>query len=164
MIGYFLSEYFPMYESIFMLLMLIAVYQVVFRPKMETMSSVTDNDQLKKHLDIIAKYRDTDKRSYDKFHQNIVKFFNAYMQSHDFYSDKNPKNFDRLKKYKDNISKYMNRIPLRLHNDLVKSQELYNSVYNLNTILESYTYESANKHKTFYHSADSQILVNPKNF
>lgn len=163
MIGYLLSEYFPFYETIFIVLMIVAIYQVVFRPQMDTMSNVTDNDQLKKHLDTISKFKDTDKRSYEKFHQNIVKFFNAYMQSHDFYSNKNPNNFDRMKKYKDNCAKYVNRIPLRLHNDLVLSQELYNAIYNLKTILESYTYDAANRHKTFYHSADSQILVNPKN-
>lgn len=143
--------------------MMIAIYQVVFRPQMDTMSSVTDNDQLKEHLDTISSFKDTDKRSYEKFHQNLVKFFNAYMQSHDFYSNKNVQNFDRMKRYKDNCAKYVNRIPLRLHNDLVLSQKLYNAIYNLKTIMESYTYDAANRHRTFYHTADSQILVNPKN-
>ena len=141
--------------------MLVAIYQVVFRPKIESMSGITDNDQLKKHLDVIAKYKETDKRSYEKFHQNLVKFFNTYMKSNDFINNKN--NFTRLKQYKDNAHKYLNRIPLRLHNDLVASQELHNAIYNFNTIMESYTYEAADKHKTFYHNADSQILVNPKN-
>ena len=128
----------------------IIVYFSFIKPHVDTVTDINKNDDLKKHLQVIDEFSSVDPYNYSKFQSNIKLFFNSYIQSHHYNAKTNI--LQRLKRLKSKTMKYLNRIPFRLENDIHRSQRLYNTIYNVNVILESYTRRTAQMLNEFYQS------------
>lgn len=126
------------------------VYFSFLKPHVDTVSNINKNEDLAKHLQVIEEYSSVDPYNYSKFHSNVKLFFNSYIQSHHYNAKSSV--LQRLKRLKSKTMKYLNRIPFRLENDLHRSQRLYNAIYNVNMILESYTHKTAQMLNEFYQS------------
>jgi hypothetical protein len=128
----------------------IIVYFSFIKPHVDTVTDINKNDDLKKHLQVIEEFSSIDPYNYVKFQSNVKLFFNSYIQSHHYNAKSSV--LLRLKRLKSKTMKYLNRIPFRLENDLHRSQKLYNAIYNINIILESYTHRTAQMLNEFYQS------------
>ena len=139
-----------MNKLLFFAFLVIILYFSFVKPHVETVSSLNKNDDMKKHLQVIDQFSSVDPYNYSKFQSNIKLFFNSYIQSHHYNAKSSV--LQRMKRLKSKTMKYLNRIPFRLENDLHRSQKLYNAIYNVNIILESYTHKTAQMLNEFYQS------------
>jgi len=121
------------------------------KPKVNVLNTIKSNNDLFKYLRELQDFKKYDEYNYNKFNINIQIFFSIYLKIHDI--NVNKKTFIKLKKYKSKCMKYLNRIPFRIENDLILSQKLYNIIYNINRILESFLFNSSVKLNVFYNSA-----------
>lgn len=139
-----------MNRLLFLAILAVIAYFSLVKPHKDTVSNISKNDDLKKHLQIIEEFSSVDPYNYSKFQSNIKLFFNSYIQSHHYNAKSSV--LMRLKRLKSKTMKYLNRIPFRVENDLHRSQKLYNAIYNINIILENYTHKTAQMLNEFYQS------------
>lgn len=154
-----------MIESVhqIVVLLLLALFGFLYyvRPKLTVLNSIKSNKELFNLLLELQSYRKYNEYNYIKFNINLQRFFNVYLEIHDYDVNKNI--FIKLKKLKSKTVKYMNRIPFYLDNDVILSQKLYNLIFNINNILESLLFNASEKLDIFYNSANLKVYAQPQN-
>jgi len=137
----------------------IFVFYYYINPKMNVFNSIKANKELFDLLTELQGFKHYDTYNYTKFNKYIQVFFNVYLKVHD-YETNGSVLFNKLKKLKSKSIKYLNRIPFNLDNDLQKSQKLYNIIYNINDMLESFLFQASYKLNVFYNSANKFKVKN----
>lgn len=137
-------------------------WNLYLKQKLKLSKNVHHDTNLQTHLIKIKICEKYDSYNYEKFNKHLRGFFTYYLKSFDFYS--NEDTFYKMRKQKSNVMKYLYRIPHRLHNDLKMSQMLYNSIYNVNEILEGYLHQVSEKYNIVHHVAPDILHAYPENY
>lgn len=132
--------------------LILVVYQLYIQPKLKSVKDVYKDEQLQIYLNIIEICKDVNIHSYEKFYSQLRAFFGQYLNSFNFYNDEST--FNKMKNHKHKCMKYVNRIPLDIHNDMKLSNKLQNAIYNIDMILETYLNKVAYEKDIFYHKSN----------
>jgi len=130
----------------FLLIVAYFAYSSFVRPYFSSLRSFSKDHELNQHLAIINSCEHFDHRSHTKAIANLKGFMITYSNTF----DDSQFVLNKLKKQKFRIMKYLNRIPLRLHNDAHLEHQLLNSIHSIDNILENYLTESHDRKGKYY--------------
>lgn len=141
------------------LVVLFILYQLYIQPKLKSIKDVYKDEQLQKYLNVIEICKNVNTHSYEKFYNQLRAFFGQYLNSFNLYSDNST--FNKMKSHKFKCMKYLNRLPLDVHNDLHLSTQLKEAVVNIDNILETYLNKVAYEKDIFYHKSNEAEDISP---
>lgn len=150
-----------MFKIMVLCIVLGFAFSIYVKPQLNTIDSFKKNDKFHKYLNILHLHKNIDIENYRKFRKKLHMFFNVYLKSHNHNANENT--MIKLKKYKSKTMKYLNRIPFKIPNDVELSKIIYDSIYNINNILEAYLFECSERLNVFYNSAFKHDTIIPSN-
>ena len=136
-----------MLTYIFIIGCAIALYITFLSPYIQKYKKVTKDSTLNESLQVLELCAVFHKRSHHKGMTKIKMFMSMYTNS---FKDVNDDTIDKMKKYKHKAIYYFRRILFRLNNDLEMHENLENAIEKINTILDNYLVETANRKGKYY--------------
>ena len=124
-------------------LIAIGAYFLYLSPKVNLISSLKHDNTLHKHIELLEKAEEYDKRSITKMKTHLQNFF--IQQSKTYGLDGCDVSIDKLKKQKGKVMKYARRIAFRLPNDGVFERDVHNACDNVEKTLENYLSDAAHR-------------------
>ena len=128
--------------KIFIILVFFAFYKSILQPFQKKIQHVNKDTQLQKFLKVINDCKSFDERSVTLANSYVKRFFYYY------YGTNSPEY--KLKKHRNNISKYLHRVSFRIHNDIHTYETYVNAVQNILKIIDNYIYKFYNDKGLIY--------------
>lgn len=129
----------------FIFIVLVGMYFVYIRPKINVFSTFQNDPNFTNYMLIIESNKQFDTKNYDKFMKHIKLFLMYYSQS---YNDQYM--FDKMKTQHNYINKYLNRMLFSIPNSMRRYTYMKNAIDNLDLICKSYLREVADKYDIQY--------------
>ena len=121
---------------------LVGMYFVYIRPKLNVFSSFHNDPDFTNYMLIIESNSEFDKKNYEKVMKHMKLFLMYYSQSFDDQSM-----FEKMQNQHYKISEHLNKMMFSIPNSMRRHMYMKNSVENLNLIFEMRLQEVATKYK-----------------
>ena len=131
--------------GLFLSFMLIGVYFLYIRPKINVFNSFKSDPNFTNYMLVIESNKEFDLKSYEKAMKHLKLFLMYYSQSLD---DENM--FNKMIKQHNEIIKYLNRMLFVIPNSMRRYLYMKNAVDNLDIICKKYINEIVDKYEIPY--------------
>ena len=132
-----------------LIIILIILYITYVSPYIHNYKKVTNDSSLLEKLALLEMCKKFDDRSYNKGMSHFKSFMMRYSNS---FSTVNHSILNKMKKSKHKSLYYFRRILFRVHNDANLYENVQNTLESLNTILDNYLVETANRKGDYYYN------------
>ena len=130
------------------IIVIICIYVIYISPGINLMKAMKHDENLSNHMNVLENVKRFDERSFNKCKNHLNQFLENYGKTY-LYDEQN-RYMRRMLFHKYKCVGYMNRIPFRMDNDPVMKENVQQSIKTIESIMENYTVESANRKQVNY--------------
>ena len=123
-----------MIRYLFIILVLIGLWLVYVKDRLNALRTLKNDKILKVHTDVLEKVREHDNRSVSKVNHHLKHFFLSYGNTFDETIAR--RHVKRMKWNRNKCTNYLNRISMRLPNDVELEDEIKSSSQSILKTLE----------------------------